>query len=143
MPLTPDERRDILAYLADESDAAGEDIGLTFILDRWDNITNATQMERKALRREIRVLREQRPIARADLDVIMIAPKAPGHTVRSEFVNGGGLSSTFQFGNQMSGKDSRPDSFANHSGHAADIHHRGSDIQFKVFGAQLIFKPGA
>ena len=28
---------------------------------------------------------------RADLDVIMIAPKAPGHTVRTEFVNGGGI----------------------------------------------------
>lgn len=28
---------------------------------------------------------------RADLDVIMIAPKAPGHTVRNEFVNGGGI----------------------------------------------------
>jgi len=28
---------------------------------------------------------------RADLDVIMIAPKAPGHTVRSEFVKGGGI----------------------------------------------------
>jgi ketol-acid reductoisomerase len=28
---------------------------------------------------------------RADLDVIMIAPKAPGHTVRSEYVNGGGI----------------------------------------------------
>jgi ketol-acid reductoisomerase len=27
----------------------------------------------------------------ADLDVIMIAPKAPGHTVRSEFVKGGGI----------------------------------------------------
>ena len=30
-------------------------------------------------------------VPRADLDVIMIAPKAPGHTVRSEFVNGGGI----------------------------------------------------
>jgi ketol-acid reductoisomerase len=29
--------------------------------------------------------------ARADLNVVMIAPKAPGHTVRSEFVNGGGI----------------------------------------------------
>ncbi|KAA0443654.1 MAG: ketol-acid reductoisomerase [Candidatus Thioglobus sp.] len=29
--------------------------------------------------------------ARADLNVIMIAPKAPGHTVRSEFVKGGGI----------------------------------------------------
>ncbi|MEA3405289.1 MAG: ketol-acid reductoisomerase [Pseudomonadota bacterium] len=28
---------------------------------------------------------------RKDLDVIMIAPKAPGHTVRSEFVRGGGI----------------------------------------------------
>ncbi|MDO8415632.1 MAG: ketol-acid reductoisomerase [Agitococcus sp.] len=28
---------------------------------------------------------------RKDLDVVMIAPKAPGHTVRSEFVRGGGV----------------------------------------------------
>lgn len=28
---------------------------------------------------------------REDLDVIMVAPKAPGHTVRSEFVRGGGV----------------------------------------------------
>ena len=28
---------------------------------------------------------------RADLDVFMIAPKGPGHTVRSEFVRGGGV----------------------------------------------------
>ncbi len=28
---------------------------------------------------------------RKDLDVIMVAPKAPGHTVRSEFVRGGGI----------------------------------------------------
>ena len=32
-----------------------------------------------------------RILPREDLDVIMIAPKAPGHTVRSEFVNGGGI----------------------------------------------------
>ncbi len=30
-------------------------------------------------------------VPREDLDVIMIAPKAPGHTVRSEFVCGGGI----------------------------------------------------
>src|SRR6195256_690978 len=29
-------------------------------------------------------------VPRADLDVIMIAPKAPGHTVRSTYVAGGG-----------------------------------------------------
>jgi len=30
-------------------------------------------------------------VPRADLNVIMIAPKAPGHTVRSEFTRGGGV----------------------------------------------------
>lgn len=30
-------------------------------------------------------------VPRTDLDVIMIAPKAPGHTVRNEFVNGAGI----------------------------------------------------
>ena len=30
-------------------------------------------------------------VPRQDLDVIMIAPKAPGHTVRSEFIRGGGI----------------------------------------------------
>ncbi len=30
-------------------------------------------------------------VPRADLDVIMIAPKAPGHTVRSEFIRGAGV----------------------------------------------------
>jgi ketol-acid reductoisomerase len=29
--------------------------------------------------------------ARADLDVIMVAPKGPGHTVRSEYLKGGGV----------------------------------------------------
>ena len=28
---------------------------------------------------------------RADLDVIMIAPKGPGHTVRCEYLRGGGV----------------------------------------------------
>jgi ketol-acid reductoisomerase len=30
-------------------------------------------------------------VPRADLDVIMIAPKAPGHTVRNEYTRGGGI----------------------------------------------------
>ncbi len=30
-------------------------------------------------------------IPRADLDVVMVAPKAPGHTVRSTYVQGGGV----------------------------------------------------
>jgi len=32
-----------------------------------------------------------RIIPREDINVMMVAPKAPGHTVRSEFVNGGGI----------------------------------------------------
>lgn len=71
MPLTADQRRDILAYLEDESETAGEEVGLEFILDRYDSITNPVLMERKALRREIRQLRDQRPIMRASLDVII------------------------------------------------------------------------
>ena len=41
---------------------------------------------------------------RADLDVIMIAPKAPGHTVRSEFVNGGGIPDLIAVSQDASGQ---------------------------------------
>ncbi len=41
---------------------------------------------------------------RADLDVIMIAPKAPGHTVRSEFVKGGGIPDLIAVFQDASGK---------------------------------------
>ncbi|RKZ69765.1 MAG: ketol-acid reductoisomerase [Gammaproteobacteria bacterium] len=40
---------------------------------------------------------------RADLDVIMIAPKAPGHTVRTEFVNGGGIPDLIAIAQDASG----------------------------------------
>jgi ketol-acid reductoisomerase len=30
-------------------------------------------------------------VPRADLDVIMVAPKAPGHTVRATYTQGGGV----------------------------------------------------
>jgi len=43
-------------------------------------------------------------VPRADLDVIMIAPKAPGHTVRSEFVNGGGIPDLVAVCQDASGK---------------------------------------
>lgn len=71
MPLTADQRSDILAYLVDESEATNEEIGIEFILDRWDQITNLPARERQALRREIRQLREQRPILRQTLDDIV------------------------------------------------------------------------
>ena len=41
---------------------------------------------------------------RSDLDVIMIAPKAPGHTVRSEFVKGGGIPDLIAISQDASGK---------------------------------------
>ncbi|MCP3661093.1 MAG: ketol-acid reductoisomerase [Gammaproteobacteria bacterium] len=41
---------------------------------------------------------------RADLDVIMVAPKAPGHTVRSEFEKGGGIPDLIAVHQDSSGK---------------------------------------
>ena len=43
-------------------------------------------------------------VPRADLDVIMVAPKAPGHTVRSEFVRGGGIPDLVAVSQDASGK---------------------------------------
>ncbi len=43
-------------------------------------------------------------VPRADLDVIMIAPKAPGHTVRSEFTKGGGIPDLIAMYQNTSGK---------------------------------------
>lgn len=43
-------------------------------------------------------------VPRADLDVIMVAPKAPGHTVRSEFVKGGGIPDLIAVHQDASGK---------------------------------------
>ncbi len=43
-------------------------------------------------------------VPRKDLDVIMVAPKAPGHTVRSEFVKGGGIPDLIAIYQDASGK---------------------------------------
>ncbi|MEZ0287620.1 MAG: ketol-acid reductoisomerase, partial [Methylophilus sp.] len=43
-------------------------------------------------------------IPREDLDVIMIAPKGPGHTVRSEYLKGGGVPSLIAVYQDKSGK---------------------------------------
>ena len=43
-------------------------------------------------------------VPRADLDVIMVAPKAPGHTVRNEFVKGGGIPDLVAVYQNASGK---------------------------------------
>ena len=41
---------------------------------------------------------------RADLDVLMVAPKGPGHTVRSTYVEGGGVPSLIAVGQDASGQ---------------------------------------
>ena len=41
---------------------------------------------------------------RADLDVIMVAPKGPGHTVRSEYLRGGGVPTLIAIYQDRSGK---------------------------------------
>ena len=43
-------------------------------------------------------------VPRDDIDVIMIAPKGPGHTVRSEYVRGGGVPSLIAVYQDKSGK---------------------------------------
>ena len=43
-------------------------------------------------------------VPRKDLDVIMIAPKAPGHTVRNEFTKGGGIPDLVAIFQDASGK---------------------------------------
>ena len=43
-------------------------------------------------------------VPRADLDVIMVAPKGPGHTVRSEYKRGGGVPSLIALYQDKSGK---------------------------------------
>src|SRR3984885_9715494 len=41
---------------------------------------------------------------RADLDVLMVAPKGPGHTVRAEYLKGGGVPSLLAIRQDASGK---------------------------------------
>ena len=43
-------------------------------------------------------------VPREDLDVIMVAPKGPGHTVRSEYLKGGGVPSLIAVYQDKSGK---------------------------------------
>ena len=43
-------------------------------------------------------------VPRADLDVIMVAPKGPGHTVRSEYLKGGGVPTLIAVHQDTSGK---------------------------------------
>ena len=43
-------------------------------------------------------------VPRDDLDVIMVAPKGPGHTVRSEYLKGGGVPSLIAIHQDKSGK---------------------------------------
>jgi ketol-acid reductoisomerase len=64
-------------------------------------------------------------VPRADLDVIMIAPKAPGHSVRSEFVKGGGIPDLIAICQDASGKAKEVAlSYASGVGKETGLHHR-------------------
>lgn len=45
--------------------------------------------------------------ARADIDVFMVAPKGPGHTVRSEYQRGGGVPCLIAVAQEASGSDGK------------------------------------
>jgi ketol-acid reductoisomerase len=49
-------------------------------------------------------IRYKQIVPAKDVDVIMVAPKGPGHTVRSEFVGGGGVPCLFAVQQDASGK---------------------------------------
>jgi len=51
--------------------------------------------------------------ARPDLDVFMVAPKGPGHTVRSEYVKGGGVPCLFAVAQEAEGSAAKGNNYAN------------------------------
>ena len=84
---------------------------------------------------------------RADLDVIMIAPKGPGHTVRSTYVEGGGVPSLIAIGQDASGlaKDiALSYACANGGGRAGIIETSfREETETDLFGEQTVLCGGA
>ena len=84
---------------------------------------------------------------RADLDVIMIAPKGPGHTVRSTYVEGGGVPSLIAIGQDASGlaKDiALSYASANGGGRAGVIETSfREETETDLFGEQTVLCGGA
>ncbi len=84
---------------------------------------------------------------RVDLDVIMIAPKGPGHTVRSTYVEGGGVPSLIAIGQDASGlaKDiALSYASANGGGRAGVIETSfREETETDLFGEQTVLCGGA
>ncbi len=84
---------------------------------------------------------------RADLDVIMIAPKGPGHTVRSTYVQGGGVPSLIAVARDASGiaKDiALSYASANGGGRAGIIETTfREETETDLFGEQAVLCGGA
>ena len=84
---------------------------------------------------------------RQDIDVIMIAPKGPGHTVRSTYVEGGGVPSLIAIGQDASGlaKDiALSYASANGGGRAGIIETSfREETETDLFGEQTVLCGGA
>ncbi len=84
---------------------------------------------------------------RADLDVIMIAPKGPGHTVRSTYVDGGGVPSLIAIKQDASGraKDTALSYASANGGGRAGIIETSfqEETETDLFGEQAVLCGGA
>ncbi|HET6470662.1 MAG TPA: ketol-acid reductoisomerase [Pseudomonadales bacterium] len=84
---------------------------------------------------------------RADLDVIMIAPKGPGHTVRSTYVEGGGVPSLIAIAQNASGSAKETAlsyASANGAGRAGVIETSfREETETDLFGEQAVLCGGA
>ena len=84
---------------------------------------------------------------RTDLDVIMIAPKGPGHTVRSEFLRGGGVPSLIAIHQDASGSAKQialSYASANGGGRAGIIETNfREETETDLFGEQAVLCGGA
>src|SRR5246127_182390 len=85
-------------------------------------------------------------VPRADLDVIMIAPKAPGHTVRSTYTQGGGvphLVAVFQDKSGMARNIALSYAMANGGGRAGHIETNfREETETDLFGEQAVLCGG-
>jgi ketol-acid reductoisomerase len=85
--------------------------------------------------------------ARADMDVIMIAPKGPGHTVRSTYVEGGGVPSLIAIAQDATGQAKNialSYACANGGGRAGIIETNfREETETDLFGEQAVLCGGA
>ena len=86
-------------------------------------------------------------VPRADLDVIMIAPKGPGHTVRSTYVEGGGVPSLIAIAQDATGQAKNialSYASANGGGRAGVIETNfKEETETDLFGEQAVLCGGA